>query len=60
MLATTADIRDAAVSGSAFRRRGLVADFTLGTVLPPGLAWQHDIRENVPWRRPLLSSGNDS
>jgi 2-iminobutanoate/2-iminopropanoate deaminase len=29
MLATTADIRDAAVSGSAFRRRGRLADFTL-------------------------------
>jgi hypothetical protein len=29
MLATTADIRDAAVSGSAFRRRGRLADLTL-------------------------------
>jgi len=39
MLATTADIRDAAVSGSAFRRRGRLADLTFkGTAARVGLA----------------------
>ena len=36
MLATTADIREAAVSGSAFRRRGRLADLTAEGYCPQG------------------------